>query len=173
MRAFVRAEFGAEGWEAVVEKLDSADTKLMETATATGWYGLDAWIRIARTIDKVHGAGDLALLVKMGNFEAEHDVNAVLRVLLRLASPAFAVKNIADLWERYHDTGRWTVREQTANRVVMVLDDWLGIDRACCVDLEGYMTKLVEIVGGKDGRVAHPECRALRGARCVWDIRWR
>ncbi len=173
MRGFVRARFGAEGWQAVLDKLERADAELMDSVTSTGWYPLDAWVRIARAIDRVHGEGDLRLLTEMGHYEAERDVGPVLRALLRLANPAFTVKSVGDLWARYHDSGRWIVRDQTSHRVIMELEGWNGVDRACCTDLHGYVSRLLEIVGGKDVRIEHLECRALGRASCIWDASWR
>jgi predicted hydrocarbon binding protein len=172
VRTFVRSRFGVEGWEAVCASLERADLNLLEGATSTAWYSLEAWARLIRVMDKVLGQGDLALCAELGRAGAERDITPVLRALLKLISPHHAILKLTDLWSRHHDTGTWTVRVDEKAHIVIALDDWGVIDRALCVNLEGYLGRFAHRVGAINARTQHIECRDRGGKSCVFDISW-
>lgn len=112
------------------EALDDSERALVDDASATGWYCLAAWTKVIRTMDKVHGNGDLTLCGDLARAGARRDVTPVLRALLSLTSPTFAIRNLTHLWSRQHNSGKWTVRTEDPHRVVLALDGWGVVDRA-------------------------------------------
>ena len=135
-----------------------------------GWYDTDLFARLLRKIDLTFGSGNLRLLDQVGRYEAQQDFNRVLRLLIRVITPMQIFKAQRRLWTHFQDSGSWTVTS-TPKGMQGTLSDW-AVDEALCVELGGYLVRLVEFTGGKNARVTHTECRARGAANCVFDFRW-
>ncbi len=172
VRSFALERFGADGWEAVLQPLAPADREALLGFVPVGWYSLPLYARLIRTLDEVHGYGDLALVVQLGRFEAERDLTTIHRMFLRLANPAYAVEKLGEYWRRFHDTGDWDLTRENESHVTGYLDNWGCVDNALCRELVGYMGRMLELVGAKNVILEHPRCRALGADRCFFRCRW-
>jgi hypothetical protein len=173
VRAFAEERFGgAAGWKAVTDQLVASDRRELEEILPVGWYSLALYARLIHAVDKVHGYGDLSLVVQLGRFEAERDLTTIQRLFLRLASPSFILEKNRDYWRRFHDTGQWTVERLGEGRVRAFIDDWGVADVALCRELVGYVGRLFELVGAKNVRMEHVRCRGRGEARCEFLGRW-
>jgi hypothetical protein len=171
-RAFVDGRDGERGWTIVLDKLEDEDRRTLESVVAVGWYSLSLYARLIRTIDQMHGAGDLSLLARLGRFEAERDLTTLHRIFFRLASPAFLLEKTASYWGRFHDTGRWTIERPSSTEAVGHLDGWGHVDEALCRELVGYLERAFELTGARRVHMAHPFCRAHHAPRCTFTARW-
>ena len=170
VRNYVLEKHGAELWQEVLKRLAASDKHEVEAAVAVGWYDVSHFAKLLRSVDEVCGRGDLRLLEKVGAFEAEQDFNRVLRVFLRVMSPAHIFKAEARLWSHFQDTGTWnSVKVQGG--VNATLQGW-AVDAALCRELSGYLVKVVEFTGGRNVSVEHNTCRALGDGRCMFEYRW-
>lgn len=170
VRNYVLEVHGSERWEEVLKTLSRSDRHEVEAAVAVGWYDVVHFAQLLRSIDQVCGRGDLRLLEKVGAYEAEQDFNRVLRVFLRVLSPAYIFKAEARLWSHFQDTGTWN-SVRVDGGVNATLQGW-AVDAALCRELSGYLVKVVEFTGGRNVSVEHNTCRALGDSRCVFEYRW-
>jgi hypothetical protein len=138
-----------------------------------GWYDLGLYARLIRCLDTTLGKGDLSLMKPLGRFEADRDLKLVHRLFFRLANPGYAIEKTTDYWRRFHDTGTWSVKRESANNMVTgTLDGWGVVDEALCLELTGYMPRVIELVGGNEPLLQHPQCRARGHASCYFELRW-
>ncbi len=172
VRRFVIERFGAQGWDAVLGHLTERDRVELAAVVAVGWHPLGLYARLINALEAVHGYGDFALVVQLGRYEVERDLNTIHRMFLRLANPAYAVEKIGEYWSRHHDTGRWQVTRESESDVSGYLDGWGCVDEALCRELVGYIGHLLEIVGARNVVFEHPRCRALGDDRCYFRARW-
>jgi predicted hydrocarbon binding protein len=172
VRAFVEERYGSGSWNKVLGELVAADRRELEGIVPVGWYSLALYARLIRAVDQVFGYGDLSLVVQIGRFEAERDLTTIHRIFLRLASPAFMLEKQADYWRRFHDTGQWVVQRDAERRVTAYLDDWGYVDPALCREVVGYVTRSFELIGAKNVRMEHSQCRGRGDPRCVFLGRW-
>jgi hypothetical protein len=172
VRAFVIERFGERGWAKVIARLSPDDRAELDSVILIGWYSLPLYARLLRAVDEVHGYGDLALVVHVGRFEAEHDLTVLQRVFLRLANPSYVIEKMGDYWRRFHDSGTWDVKRESDRLLTGYLDDWGCVDLALCRELVGYMSRALELVGAKAVILEHPLCRARGDARCYFKARW-
>jgi hypothetical protein len=172
-RNFVEEKFGSKGWAKVLEQSRPDDRAVLGGVVAVGWYELDLYARLLRSIDVAHGLGDLELLTGIGRYGAEKDLNTVYRLFFRLQSPAYAIEKIAEYWRKFHDTGVWTVEREGSGKARGTLREWGCVDRALCREMTAYMTRVLELVGAKDVRLSHPRCRADGETECFFSLRWR
>jgi len=171
VRSFTMGRFGEPGWSAVLDKLRKEDREELQSVIPVGWYSLELYARLIRTLDQVHGRGDLGLMKDLGRYEAEQDLTTIHRFFLRFTNPAFIIEKTSEYWKRFHDTGTWNVTRDD-HGVVAVLDGWGVVDAALCRELAAYLTRVMELVGAKNVFVEHPKCRGRADPQCVFKGRW-
>jgi len=172
LRAYVETLHGPKCWNEVLDASGTADRPIIESAVGVGWYSVELFARLLRSIDAVCGRGDLSLLSQIGEFEASQDFNRVLRIFLRVLTPMQIFKVEGRIWRQFQDAGCWsTVRAADGNGMDAALSDWV-VDEALCIELAGYLKRLVEFTGGRNVSVGHDECRARGASRCVFRYRW-
>lgn len=158
----------------VLAHLSAPDRELFESEIrAKDWYDLGAYVHLIRAIDATLGAGDLLLLPVLGRYEAERDRSFVQGLFLRMASPAWAVRMVAEYWGNFHDSGRWTVRREGEHLLHGVLEDIGVVDAALCAELTGYVARVMEFAGGKNVTMTHPACRARGAEACDFELSWQ
>ncbi len=172
LKAFVAERLPAGAWERVLAALPAGDAEQLKSATAVGWYDLALFRRLLRAIDQVGGAGDLALMPRLGAYEAERDLNGFFRFILKVANPAYTIEQAGRLWRKFQDSGSLTVERQSATHCIGTLADWGVVDEALCIEVGWYMARSLELVGAKALVFQHPECRAKGAAVCRFDFRW-
>ena len=173
IRHFTERRFGDVGWTKVLDLLDAPDRAVVVSTVAVGWYDLALYVRLLRALERAHGDGRLTLIAEQGAYQAERDLNVVFRILLRLGTPAYVVGKTAEYWNRMQSSGTWTLERPTPNSVHGWLADWGVVDAVLCTELVAYIKRLIELVGGRDVVVAHPECR-LKGHRaCLFTLAWK
>lgn len=171
--AFVRERFPSDATEQVLVRLPDADRRLLTgVIRPKEWYELAAYIRLIRAIDAVLGSGDLALMPVLGRFEAERDRSFVKDLFLRMASPSWAVRLVAEYWAEFHDTGRWTVTREGPHLLHGVLADFGLVDEAICLELTGYVSRVMEFAGARNAVMTHPVCRVQGAPACHFKLSW-
>jgi hypothetical protein len=173
VRSFVEGRFPDGSWDNVLAALAPEDRIQVRSALAVGWYDLSLFARTLRAMDRVAGQGDLGLLPDFGRFDAERDLQGLLRLLLRIGNPAFVMEQGARLWGKFQDSGRLTVERLERNHCRVELVDWGQADGALCLHLGHYFARLLELVGADGLRHRHAACRVEGAPTCSWDFEWR
>ncbi len=170
--AFVRETMGGEaGWARFLGCMEAADAEAIRNAVAVGWYDTRLYVRTLHALRTF--SPQPHVLDMFGRFSADRDVSTLYRVMLRLANPSFVVEKATQLWSRYHDSGRWTMNRVAVNRATGDLSGWRVVDEAACETLNGYLERLLQLVGAEGAVSRHVACRA-RGAKiCTFDMDWR
>ena len=173
VRAFVVSRGGEPTWEQALENLDERDRQELVGVLAVGWYDLSLYARLIRAVDATLGTGDLTLLPALGRFEAERDLTTIHRLFLRMANPGWVVERTMEYWRRFHDTGEWRVQRDGSNTVRGTLDGWGVVDAALCLELTGYMPRLMELSGASHAHIDHRTCRGLGASECLFVMTWQ
>ena len=172
VRAFGLERAGESGWQRVLGELSASERDELATVVAVGWYDLGLYARLIRNVDRVLGSGNLMLLRELGRFEADRDLTTVHRLFIRMASPAWVIEKTMEYWRRFHDTGQWKVHRESGQAVTGTLAGWGVVDEALCVELTGYMPRVVELAGARSAQMAHPSCRARGDQSCDFRLSW-
>jgi hypothetical protein len=129
-------------------------------------------LRYHRVLDRLYGKGDLAVCVRAGRFSAGWSLNTVLKVFVRFRTPSWLVDRATRVWDRYHDTGRWTVTAPLPNKFVGDLYEFAVKDEAFCARLRGWLAGAVELTGGKNAVVTETKCACRGQDHCVFAASW-
>ena len=100
-------------------------------------------------------------------------MTTIHRLFFRLANPAYAIEKTTEYWRRFHDTGSWSIERRAETAVSGTLENWGLVDEALCVELTGYMPRVIELVGGRNARMVHPRCRARGSHTCYFELGWQ
>jgi hypothetical protein len=171
-RSFTERTFGKAGVERVLERLSPAERDQLSHVQAMGWCSVDPVLKYHHALEHVHGIGDLSLCFEAGRFSAGWSLNRVLKVFLRFKSPVWLVEKSTSVWTRYHDTGRWTVKNAGPNHVIGELHDFAVRDDAFCARLRGWLHGAVEMTGGGQPRITEVQCAARGEGPCTFDLAW-
>lgn len=172
VKDFTTVRWGPQGWEAVLDNLRPADREQLANVLLIGWYPLALYARLLHALDDVHGAGDGALMVQSGRWQAEKDVTTLYRVVFRLMNPGTVIVKTTDYWHKFHNTGTWRMQRTDDKSLEGTLDGWGVVDAALCRELVGYLCRVLELVGARFPHVEHPECRSRGESRCRFTARW-
>ena len=171
VRSYVKSKHGDTGWAQVLAAMSAADRAALTSIVAVGWYEVSLFARLLRKVDQTLGKGDLTLLAKVGQYEAEQDFGRALRVIMRVVSPLQMFRAERRLWSHFQTSGEW-VFTPVPDGMSGSLSGWAA-DTALCAELQGYLVRLIEFTGGKEAAVHHERCRARGHASCVYEFRWR
>jgi hypothetical protein len=173
LKSHVEQQLPPGTWDRVLAALPSDDRLQVRSALGIGWYDLELWARLLRIVDQVGGRGDLSLLPSLACADAEGDFAGVLRILLRIANPAFAVEQAARLWPRFHDSGKLNVERIDGTHCQIHIDAWGVVDEALCRHMGAYMARVLELVGATEVSHSHVACRAAGASRCTFEYAWK
>lgn len=172
-RAFVVESASASAWDEVLDALPQDSGRQVRSSITVGWYELGLYVRLLAAMEQVLGSSRPMLCEEYGAFAAEHDLNRLFRVLLRMANPAYVLEISGEYWGRFHDSGRFEVTRISPLRAQTRVSDWGAVDVRACRVLRAYIARMLELVGAKTVVVQHIRCRARGDAGCDFEISWR
>jgi predicted hydrocarbon binding protein len=173
IKKYIEQYLGQDAWDKFLEALSDDDQILMQTAVSIGWVDMDARLRIVRTFENVLGTGNGDLVKNFARFEAEKDLNTVLRIFLRMANPGMVLKKASGFWHRFYDWGELVVEQIDKNSAIAMIKDAPFVDPLFCMQIESYFKRFFELVGAKDMEVVHRICKAKGAEHCIFEGKWK
>jgi len=117
------------------------------------------------------GRGDAALR-ELGRMQAHADMTGLYKVLMRVVTVAYAVKQAAALWRQYHDQGEARVEQDPAvpGAAAFVVTGYPEAPRSFTFYNAGYIAGVLELTGATnvDVSVNFDNPQAWRT-----EVRWR
>ena len=172
-RVFTETEFGAGATARVLAELDASDRELLSGISVLGWYPVEPILRYHHALDRVFGNGDLSVCMRAGRFSAGWAFNNVLKFLLRFQTPFSLMERAGNVWDRYHDSGRWEIEAQGRQRTLGHLHEFTVRDPAFCARLRGWVHGAVELTGGKRVVVVESRCVSRGHDHCAFLSSWQ
>ena len=171
--AWVKAEHGEAGVWRVIEALDDDDDRVLGGGRvgAMTWVPFLAHARLLQAIDGCFGAGDLAVLRRVGRFMVQRDFPLVARPLLKLASPGFFLDRAMRLWRLYHSHGAWEMaRNQGEVRASLVGHP--DTHPAFCATFVGWLEGALALTGAHAIDTREIRCRSQGAPCCSFMTSW-
>jgi len=160
---FVRERFGAEAVAQVRADLDAAlQADLPDPPLVSAWYPFGLLVALGRCAARRFGGGMTYFHREMGRASADYAMSTVHRIFFRLGSPHFVVARATRVWRTNYDTGAFTPIVAEPGHAILELSGFDEPVPELCERLIGWMSRSVELAGGKNLRSAHTRC-VLRG----------
>ena len=170
LRRFVDERKGAGAFQKVRERLAlQHGVELPAIVAPTRWYPTRSFVLALDVARQV--VGQPLFLEQFGARSCDYEVKLAYRVLLRFTSPAWALEQGTNMWNKAHDTGRWTM-ESKSGWIRGTLRDFGVTHAGFCKALCAWMTRAAQMTGTPDARVWHPACRAAGHEACVFEGEW-
>jgi uncharacterized protein (TIGR02265 family) len=172
---YLRAQ-GSESAERVLRRLSQADQAVLRgMLLPSSWYPVDLLMRFEMTIAAVLAKGDRrALFLDMGHFSAETNLGpkGVQRPFLREGDPHFLLQSVPRMYATQHSDGARTYERTGARSGVVRTIDGEEPDAEDCLTAVGWLTRAIELSGGRTVTVTETQCRARGGACCEYACGW-
>jgi hypothetical protein len=172
-RMFTVTSYGEDAASRVLAELSQEDQDVLNHVQAIGWYPVEPVLRYMHAMDRVLGSGDLSVSERAGHYSAGWSMNTVLKVFMRFRSPVWLIDKATSVWNRYHDTGRWTVTATGPERMVGELSEFQVRDPVFCARLRGWLQGAIELTGGQGAQVSEVRCTCRNDERCAFSLQWK
>lgn len=165
---YLRAQ-GNEASERVLKRLSQADQAVLRgIVLPSSWYPVDLLMRLEMTIAAVLAKGDRrALFLDMGHFSADTNLGpgGVQRPFVREGDPHFLLENVPRMYASQHSAGTRAYERTGPRAAVIRTISGEEPDAEDCLTAVGWLTRAIELSGGRAANVSETHCRA-RGAEC-------
>lgn len=171
--AFVESGWGAKGIARVLTESSDVDRGILDARILpSAWYPFSAQVGLYETIDRLFGAGDLALCWEIGKFTSDYEMTRFHKAFLRVTGLDLWVRTAGLMWRRYYSAGGLSVEEIGPRAGVVKVSGFNPLSQAFCFDFGGWLHRTVELAGYSGVAIEHDAC-VLHGAEaCRYSGRW-
>lgn len=170
--AYVQTHYASRWQDYLAALRPHTRDAVVEGILKSSWYPFDLFLDASGTAERLFGTGDYSLVRKMAAHSARVNMPTVYKVFLRLGSPQFMMKQVAQIWRSQYDSGIATSTPGKGSGAVDVRE-FGQPDPLHCHGITGFMEECLRIVGMKSATVVHARCRCEGEALCRWEAVWR
>jgi hypothetical protein len=171
--AWIQLGHGAAG---MAKLRAEASAQLGETLDAgvgkARWYPLRQFIELNVLIDRLFGAGDLALVKQLGRHGADANLTTIYRLFYKVGTTHWILGRAVRLWSAHYDTGYLEVLTRGARAATLRIHNFALPDRSHCLSVMGWAERSIELSGGQRVEVTESKCRARGDEVCQLDVSW-
>ncbi|HDS08944.1 MAG TPA: hypothetical protein ENN73_01845 [Firmicutes bacterium] len=171
--AYIKHYYGDSGLEKILNEMQAEESsRLREKIFPSMWYPLSLFVNINKVTDLVYGTGDLSIVRKMGEFGAEHDLKTIYRLFYKIGSPDYIIKRASQVFTTYYDQGKFVIKDSGNKYVVFELTDFPEISEAYIQRVAGWMSKTLELSGGKSPKVSIARKQVSESELVEFKVNW-
>jgi uncharacterized protein (TIGR02265 family) len=170
----LRQQGGAAQVEAVLGRLSAEDQSVLrKMILPIAWYPMALNLRLDGAIADVLSPEDRArAFIDMGRASAEENLHAAHSIFVRQGDPQYLLSQAARIYRFYYAVGSRTYEKTGPTAAVLRTFDAENVTEADCLTIVGWHQRAIEICGGRDVRVTHPQCRARGAPHCEYHCSW-
>lgn len=170
---YVREVEGQATLERILGRLDGADRRAVDAASATAEVPYGLVLRLWRAAHAELAARDPVWMERAGAHSIRSLGQQLYGGILRKASPHEFLTQSVSLFRLYYHPGDMQVVEDEPGRAILRLVGFDQEDPLFCQRQTGGLRMATELAGGSDAHVAHVRCALEGDAFCEWELRWR
>jgi hypothetical protein len=174
---YVRELYGEPGVRKVKGAMSDAGRACIDQKVMPhDWVEFDVFVELCSEIDRLYGAGDLALCRELGRFAAKVNLPTLYRIFYTLGSPRFILSRAARVWEVHYDSGRLEAsfaERPPLQTATITLRDFATPHRAHCLSVLGWAERSVELSGGAVTEAVESACRTRGDDVCRFSVTYR
>jgi hypothetical protein len=159
------AKVRAEASPALAATLDAGVEKAR-------WYPLPQFYELNVLIDRLFGAGDLALVRALGRHGADANLTTIYRLFYKVGTTHWILGRAVRLWSAHYDTGYLEVLARGARAATLRIHNFALPDRAHCLSVLGWTERSIELSGGQRVLAAETLCRTRGDDMCQLETAW-
>jgi hypothetical protein len=168
---YVERHLGAAALPGLAEELEGeAREWLLQPPMPMRWCSIAPMIEIDELLLRRVMHGDEGRMRAFGAEIAKHDLSTVYRVLMRIGTPEFVLRNVSLVWGTYFRPGNMRA-EVVRGRAEVALEGVVVPEYLCRDGATGWMLAALELSGAANPEATHTEC-AHHGGSCRWRATW-
>ncbi len=170
---YLRNTYGEKGFQRIVDSLEPQDREVVMTKDQTlPWYPARAFMNLITAADKIFGTGDRSMCRLIGAFSANESFNGIYRVFIQFTNPRFVINRAALLWRMVYDSGNAEIEYIDNKKVIFRVKDFDSPDKSLCIEIGGYLERVIGMSGAKNVQLSEKQCRVSGGKFCEYEISW-
>lgn len=135
------------------------------------WYPFETFVELVTVVDRVFGAGDLALCEQLGRHACDANLTTLYKMLYKIGNIHFILRRAALAWSLSYDEGELRVVGQGERSAALQIAGVRQPARAHCLSVKGWVARAGELSGAKD-LVVTERCRLNGDPECELHLEW-
>lgn len=135
------------------------------------WVPFDAFVALCEGIDRIYGAGDLAMCRMLGRYAADVNLPTLYRIFYKIGSVRYIISKASAVWTAHYDSGRATTKDIPGG-IGFIVESFATPHRAHCLSVLGWMEQSAEISGAKVIEAREVRCRLGGETSCEFHLRY-
>lgn len=174
-RRWMTRRYGEAGFDAFLAALPESERELWTSGIILpmSWLPASAYVALYEAQESLWGTGDGRLFQEGAAAVAFDDLNSVMKLFMKLGSPAFVAKRFPTVWDRYFNGGALRLLAIEARAMDAVVENAEGYGKAGCHGTMGWTRQALTYSGAKNLRIEHTECVFEGGNRCLFRCVWQ
>jgi hypothetical protein len=172
-RRYVERHHGQKAVELLAERLDGTPKEwLLRPPLPMRWCSMVEMARLDQAIVEGPMAGELSRMRAFGREIATYDLSTLYKVLFRVGTPGFVLRNIGVAYRTYiRSPGRMSTESRGSRAAEVRLTGAVMPAYLCTHGVCGWLEAALLKSGAREPRVEHSRC-AHRGEACAWSAAW-
>ena len=172
-RAFVTKNYGAAGWQRVLEGLPERSRPTIEgNMLSTRWYPFSVNNDLDATIVKVLGGGNDSIFKAIGAASASENLGGPHRPFLAPGKPELFLSRTASIYSFYYNIGRRDYEATGPTSGVMTTFGGEASSKNDCLTVIGWYEEALKMCGATQVDMVEESCRAKGDPYCRYQISW-
>lgn len=143
----------------------------IDAALASSWCSFESLVTLDRTIAKVCGRDERALMRELGRYSAQINLTTVYRAFRRDDIHEFFRRGAA-LHRQFQDFGTTEYEQLAPTRGRISVRNAVCYSPAYCASEAGYLEEVIAIHGGKDASIMESTCLCANDELCTFELHW-
>lgn len=169
---FVRDRFSDGALAQTLAALPPNVAAEVQGLLSSTWCSFETLILLDRTIVRVAGHDEHALMRELGRYSAEINLKTVYRAFKREGIHDF-LRHSATLHKQFQDFGTCEYEQIAPTQARIRIRDAACYSPAYCESEIGYLEQVVAIHGGTAARISQSTCRCANDPLCTFELHWR
>ena len=170
---WVRLHHGGVGLDRVLSQCSPELKGFVDAGIAKSrWYPFERFVELNVVIDRLFGAGDLALVKQLGRYSADANLTTIYRLFFKVGTTQWILGRGARLWNAHYDSGALEVRTPGWHDAELRFHAFATPHRVLCLSLTGWCERSIELSGGTRVKVTESRCRLRGDDLCQLDAAW-
>jgi len=171
---FIEEKFGDEGLQKWLNSLsDEAKNVYSQNILASKWYPMnEILVHPTRELCKLFYSGSIKGAWEAGRFSANHALNGVLKIFVKLGTPGFIISRSTSILPSFYHPSEIKVIESDSNRCVICITQFSELSDVIENRIGGWMERALEIQGCKGVSVKITKSVTKNDTNCQYTVTW-
>ena len=169
---YIEERYGQDALGTVIRACSPATRETYTSSIAINWHPVEELCELVDVAEAQLDSVRRTLAQEIGAAGARANMKGMLlRLAFYWGKPEFLMKRAAGLWRQFNDEGMMDLLHMDDRLVRLEVRDVVHPRATFCRLLNGWCIETATALGIVNVHATHTECRALGGARCVWEVR--